>query len=33
MNEFDKIYEIIKDKKVGFRQETTIEDKKYLIFI
>ena len=33
MNEFDKIYEAIKDNKIGWRQETMIGDKKYLVFI
>ena len=33
MNDFDKIYEAIKDNKIGWRQETMIGDKKYLVFI
>jgi len=33
MNDFDKIYEAIKDNKIGWRQETIINSKKYLVFI
>jgi hypothetical protein len=33
MSEFDKIYEVIKDNKVGFRQEININNDKYLVFI
>ena len=33
MSEFDRVYEAIKDKNVGFRQETNINGDKYLVFI
>ena len=33
MKDFDKIYEAIKDNKIGWRQETIINSKKYLVFI
>jgi hypothetical protein len=33
MNDLDKIWEVVKDNKIGWRQETMIGDKRYLVFI
>jgi len=33
MEEFDKIYEVVKNNKMGFKQEITIENDKFLVFI
>jgi hypothetical protein len=33
MDEFDKIYEIVKNNKIGFRQEFIIDSDRYLVFI
>jgi hypothetical protein len=33
MKELDEVYELVKNNKVGWREERTINDKRYLIFV
>lgn len=33
MKELDKVYELVKHNKIGWREERIINDKLYLIFI
>jgi hypothetical protein len=33
MKELDEAYELVKHNKVGWREEITIKDKLYLVFV